>query len=151
EQAHGIEEWRRQFRGQGQVREDTAISDADIASSNLVLWGDPGSNRVLARIAGKLPVTWTKDSVTVGGKQWAASTHAPILIYPNPLNPKKYVVLNSGFTFREYDNLNNARQIPKIPDYAIVDINIPPSSRAPGGIVDAAFFGEGWEISANRK
>ena len=35
------------------------MTDADIASSNLVLWGDPGSNKVLARIADKLPVKWT--------------------------------------------------------------------------------------------
>ena len=125
---------------------DTQIGDAEIAASNLVLWGDPGSNRVLARIAGKLPVQWTKESVTVGSKQWPSSSHAPILIYPNPLNPKKYVVLNSGFTFREYDNLNNARQIPKIPDYAIVDTTTPPDERYPGKIVTAGFFGEKWEL-----
>ena len=29
------------------------------------------------------------------------------MICPNPLNPKRYVVLNSGFTFREFDYLNN--------------------------------------------
>ena len=46
----------------------------------------------------------------------------PVLIYPNPLNPKRYVVLNSGFTFREYDYLNNARQVPKLPDYAVIDV-----------------------------
>ena len=38
---------------------DTDVTDADIANSNLVLWGDPGSNKVLARIADKLPVKWT--------------------------------------------------------------------------------------------
>jgi hypothetical protein len=146
EQAHAIKEWRRQFRGEAQVRDDTQIGDAEIAASNLVLWGDPGSNQVLARIAGKLPVQWTKDSVTLGGKQWPAATHAPILIYPNPLNPKKYVVLNSGFTFREYDYLNNARQVPKIPDYAIVDTSTPPDERYPGKIVAAGFFGEKWEL-----
>ncbi len=146
EQAHAIKEWRRQFRGEAQVRDDTQIGDAEIAASNLVLWGDPGSNQVLARIAGKLPVRWTKDSVTLGGKQWPAATHAPILIYPNPLNPKKYVVLNSGFTFREYDYLNNARQVPKIPDYAIVDTTTPPDERYPGKIVTAGFFGEKWEL-----
>ncbi len=62
----------------------------------------------------------------LGAKHYAAATHAPILIFPNPLNPKKYVVLNSGFTFREADYLSNARQTPKLPDYAIVDITTPP-------------------------
>jgi len=71
-----------------------------------------------------------------------------VLVYPNPLNPKRYVVLNSGFTFREYDYLSNARQTPKLPDWAIVDVSVPVSSRAPGGIVNAGFFGERWEFVA---
>ena len=56
------------------------------------------------------------------------------------------MVLNSGFTFREYDYLNNARQIAKLPDYAIVDISKPITSKAPGGIEVAGFFGERWEL-----
>ncbi len=146
EQQHAITEWRRQFRGEAQVRDDSAVSDADIAASNLILWGDPGSNRVLARIADKLPVKWTAEAVMVGAKKYPAGTHAPVLIYPNPLNPKKYVVLNSGFTFREYDYLNNARQVPKLPDWAVIDTTTPPDERWPGKVVEAGFFGEKWEI-----
>ncbi len=48
----------------------------------------------------------------------------------------------------EYDYLNNARQVPKLPDWAIVDVNTPPSSRWPGKVVDAGFFGERWELKA---
>jgi hypothetical protein len=144
EQKHAITEWRRQFRGEAQVREDTAVTDADIASSNLVLWGDPGSNKVLARIADKLPVQWTAEGVTVGGKKYAGAV--PILIYPNPLNPRKYVVLNSGFTFREFDYLNNARQIPKLPDYAVVDVSVPADGKWPGKVVTAGFFDEEWKL-----
>jgi dienelactone hydrolase len=147
EQEHAITEWRRQFRGDAQVRDDSQIGDDEIASSNLILWGDPGSNKVLGRIAGKLPVQWTADAIVAGQKRWPAATHAPILIYPNPLNPKKYVVINSGFTFREYDYLNNARQVPKIPDWAIVDTTTPPNERYPGKLVMGGFFGEKWELA----
>jgi dienelactone hydrolase len=150
EMNRALKEWRRQFRGDAQVRDDSAVTDEDIASSNLVLWGDPASNRVLARIADKLPILWTADDVTVGSQKYPSRTHAPIMIYPNPLNPKRYVVLNSGFTFREYDYLNNARQVPKLPDYAIVDTTTPPDGRWPGKIVDAGFFGENWELKSDR-
>jgi len=146
EQQRAITEWRRHFRGEAQVRKDEEISDADIAASNLILWGDPGSNKVLARIADKLPVKWTAESLVVNDKRFPAATHAPILIFPNPLNPKKYVVLNSGFTFREFDYLNNARQTPKLPDYAVVDITTPPDYRYPGKIVLAGFFNESWSF-----
>jgi poly(3-hydroxybutyrate) depolymerase len=144
EQKRAIGEWRRQFRGEAQVREDKDVTDADIAASNLVLWGDPGSNRILARIADRLPVKWTAEGIVAGANRYPADTHAPILIYPNPLNPKKYVVINSGFTFREFDYLNNARQTPKLPDYAIVDTTTPPGPRYPGRIVQAGFFNEDW-------
>ncbi len=73
------------------------------------------------------------------------------MIYPNPLNPKRYVVLNSGFTYREYDYLNNARQVPKLPDYAIIDVKVPATSRAPGGIVAAGFLGEKWDLKETPK
>jgi hypothetical protein len=146
EMGHAIDHWRRQFRGEAPVRTDDTVSDADIASSNLILWGDPSSNKVLARIADKLPIRWDGDGVHVGNHTYSGDHHVPVLIYPNPLNPHRYVVLNSGFTFREYDYLNNARQVPKLPDYAVIDVNVPVSSRGPGGVVAADFFGEQWEL-----
>jgi hypothetical protein len=132
EMSRAITEWRRQFRGEPQVKNDSEITDADIAASNLVLWGDPSSNRLLARIADRLPAKWAENRM-------------PILIYPNPLNSKRYVVLNSGFTFREFDYLNNARQIPRLPDWAVIDITVPPDGKQPGRIVDAGFFDEHWK------
>lgn len=138
-------EWRRQFRGDAPIKDDTAISDADIAANNLVLWGDPQSNAILAKIADKLPIQWSKDKLIANGKTHDATTHAPVLIYPNPLNPKKYVVINSSFTYREYDYLNNARQVAKLPDWAVIDLTKPKTSQAPGGIADAGFFNESWE------
>ncbi len=153
EMAHAVDHWRMQFRGDAPVIDDTAVTDADIAASNLVLWGDPSSNAVLKKIADKLPIAWSADGVRLGkdGKQFSANSHVVAMIYPNPLNPEKYVVLNSGFTFREYDYLNNARQIPKLPDWAILDVDQPRTSRRPAGIADAAFFGERWELTNERK
>ena len=110
-----------------------------------MLWGDPGSNDPGADRA---TIAHPLDGRRSRGrrKTYPADTHAPILIYPNPLNPETYVVLNSGFTFREFDYLNNARQIPKLPDYAVVDTATPPNDRYPGKIVAAGFFNESWGL-----
>ena len=151
EQAHAITEWRRQFRGEARVKRDTEITAADIADSNLVLWGDPASNRILARIAKRLPIRWDAAGVHVGGKTYAADRYVPVLIFPNPLNPRRYIVLNSGFTYREYDYLNNARQVPKLPDFTVIDTSVPVSSRAPGGVADAGFFDENWQLTDKRE
>jgi hypothetical protein len=143
---HAVEHWRSQFRGDAPVKDDKEVTADDIASSNLILWGDPQSNVVLAKILDRLPLKWSKGSIEFGGKKYDADTHVPVMIFPNPLNPKKYVVLNSGFTFREYAYVNNARQIPKLPDYAIIDVTTPPNSLWPGKVVRAGFFGEKWEV-----
>jgi hypothetical protein len=148
EMEHAVTQWRRQFRGDARVKEDSGVTEADIAAHHLVLWGDPSSNQLLAKIAGKLPIAWDARTVKAGKESFSAAHHVPVLIYPNPLNPKKYVVLNSGLTFREYDYLNNARQVPKLPDFAVVNVSVPVSSRAPGGVVTAGFFNERWELTA---
>jgi acetyl esterase/lipase len=146
EMNHAVDHWRRQFRGDARIKKDDEITDADIAGNNLVLWGDPSSNRVLARIADRLPIRWDTQGIHAQARSYSPDNHVLLMIYPNPLNPKRYVVLNSGFTFREYDYLNNARQVPRLPDYAVIDVNVPVSSRSPGGIADAGFFGERWQL-----
>jgi hypothetical protein len=138
-------EWRRQFRGDAPAKDDKAITDADIAASNLVLWGDPQSNAVLAKVIAKLPIQWANGKLIANGKTYDTATHAPVLVYPNPLNPKRYIVINSSFTYREYDYLNNARQIAKLPDWAVIDLTQPKTPRAAGGVADAGFFNEAWQ------
>lgn len=145
EQARAIREWRRHFRGEPQVRDDSQITEDDIASSNLVLWGDPGSNSILARLIAKLPLQWAPGSLAIGASKAMGAAHVPVLIYPNPLNPQRYVVVNSGITYREADYSTNAREVPKLPDWAIVDTSVPPDTRHPGRIVAADFFDERWQ------
>lgn len=145
EMGHAREHWRRQFRGVARFKKDIEVTDADVASHHLILWGDSENNQWIQRIAEKIPVRWDQTGVAVGAKRFDGGQLAPVLVYPNPLNPKRYVVLNSGFTFREYDYLNNARQTAKLPDWAVVDITTPATSRWPGKIVDAGFFDETWK------
>ncbi len=140
-----IEHWRRHYRGDVRVKDDTQVTEDDYRDSHLILWGDPSSNVLLAKIADQLPIRWTAGEIKAGEESFPTSHHALAAIHPNPLNPEKYVVINSSFTFRDYDYLNNARQTPKLPDWAIFDLDTPPNSRFAGKIVAAGFFGEGWE------
>jgi pimeloyl-ACP methyl ester carboxylesterase len=136
--------WRDVFRGDAPIKSDRELSDGDIADRNLVLWGDPSSNAIIARIIAQLPIEWNATTLTVRGKTHPAN-HAPILVFPNPLNPKRYVVINSGITFRADGYGNNALQTPKLPDWSVVDVRTPAGPRWPGRIVDAGFFDEQWK------
>jgi hypothetical protein len=149
EMDRAAEQWRQHFRGIARVKDDTAITPEDIANSNLILWGDPTSNAVFKQIADKLPIHWDEKRIAAGDETFPADKHALIAIYPNPLNPQRYVVLNSGFTYREYAQLNNARQVPMLPDWAVVDLTTPPGSVWPGKIAAADFFDEQWELKVS--
>ncbi len=143
---HAVTHWRQQFRGEVRIKRDSEVTEEDIARHHLVLWGDPSSNSLLTRTVAKLPVTWTREICGAGSRTFDATHHALLFIQPNPLHPERYVVANSGPTYREYDYLNNARQVPKLPDWAVVDVRSRMTSRGPGVVVAADFFGETWEV-----
>jgi dienelactone hydrolase len=147
---YAVREWAHVFRGEPRVKRDTAVTAADIAAHNLALFGDPSSNAIYKRIAGRLPIRWSAAGVVVGGETYPKD-HAPVFIFPNPLNPKKYVVINSGFTF--HDQSNNDMQSPKLPDWAVVDITRPGNNYRylPLYVESQGFFDEAWKLKGPAK
>jgi hypothetical protein len=139
--------WQRIMRGNDRVVVDTDLTQDQIASYNLVCFGDFYGNRFLASIASGLPVQWNDDQITVGSKSFDASSHAITMVYPNPKNPNRYVVVNSGLTFREFSNSTNSRQIAMLPDWAVIDIRTPANGIYPGRIAAADFFDESWQVA----
>jgi hypothetical protein len=144
EMERAVAQWKIVFRGEIRVLDDTAVTPEILASHHLVLWGDPGSNALMARVLSKLPLEWDAQKLKLGSGSYDAAHHAPVLIHPNPLSPDKYVVINSSFTFRQGSDTSNSLQTPKLPDWAVVDLRTPPDHLAPGSIHDAGFFNEHW-------
>jgi dienelactone hydrolase len=127
------------LRGEVRVKDDRAVVLSDIADYHLILFGDPGSNSLIASIIGKLPIRWTKTEIAVGTRTFAAADHIPVLIYPNPLNPKRYVVINSGHTFGDADfRGTNAWLYPRLGDYSVLT--------ATGEVALSGFFDESWRL-----
>ncbi|MES2695052.1 MAG: prolyl oligopeptidase family serine peptidase [Verrucomicrobiota bacterium] len=144
---HATKMWRDIFRGDVIVKDDTAVTDDDLATKHIVVWGDASSNRLLAKMLAtkKLPLTWDAKQLTFRGQSYDAAHHAPVLVFPNPLSTQqRYVVLNSGVDFRDEAYGTNSLQTAKLPDYAIIDLNTPPGPRWPGKIVTAGFFDAAW-------
>ena len=146
---YAASEWIHFFRGEPRVKSDVDVTVGDVADNNLVLFGDPSSNAIYTRIASRLPIVWTASGVSVGGEHFDAN-HAPVFIFPNPLNPQRYVVINSGFTF--HDQSNNDMQSPKLPDWAVVDITKPGNNYRylPLFVESQGFFDEFWKLPARR-
>jgi hypothetical protein len=146
EQAHAITEWRRQYRGDPQVRDDSAVTDADIANSNLVLWGDPGSNKLLSRIADRLPVKWVGSDL--GSRQSEVSRRIACADFDlsKPAQPQSLRRPEQRIHIPRVRLPQQRSASFQDPDWAIVDATVPPDERFPGKIVGAGFFGESWEL-----
>ena len=112
---------------------------------NLVLFGDPESNPTIRHINDKLPVRWAGDNIVAGDQRFPAREHTLALIYPNPLDPEHYVVLNSGLTFGPKDfQGTNALLYPRLGDYAII-------RKSDGAVVLAGIFDEQWRLASTKR
>jgi dienelactone hydrolase len=136
-----VRDWRAQFRGECRIAKDTDVTPEDLKSHHVVLWGTPENNVLLGKIAGRLPLQWKGGRLRLSGRELKGEALVPQLIAPNPLNPDRYVVVNSGHTFASW-NGTNARQTPRLPDWAVVEVG---DGKGPGRVVEAGFFGEDWK------
>ena len=155
--------WARRYFAHPRTKNDTEVTEADFAKYNVVLFGDPGSNKWIARVLGKLPLRWTKETITVGTRTFPAAQHIPALAYPDPLNESHYVVLNTGLTFPE-GQYNSDYSLPMLGDFAVLKVTengpstsapaVPgaggagaaPAIPAPGEIAYATLFDEEWQL-----
>jgi dienelactone hydrolase len=146
EQQHFTDRWRALMRGELRVKRDVDVTDDDLSKYHIIAWGTPETNRFLKDLAAsdsKMPIRWSNNAVQVGEQTFDAKHHVPVFIYPRG---NKYLVVNSGLTFREGHDRTNSLQNPKLPDWAVLDIRQPPNEVTPGKVVAADFFDERWQL-----
>lgn len=134
-------EWARYMRGDLPVKSDTEVTQADVRDKHLILFGDPGSNSWIAKALPKLPVTWTREAVSLGEHEQtqSAKDHSPAFICASPLAKDRYIVINSGHTFHEKEFAAfNYLLFPRLGDWAMMNIRTEQS-------VNAGFFDESWK------
>lgn len=116
-------EWARYFRGDLRIKEDRDVTDEDTRKYNLILFGDPGSNSWIARVLPKLPIAWTRAELRVAQSVYPSAEHVPLLIQSSPFAGDRYVVLNSGHTFREKELASlNYLLFPRLGDWAVLQV-----------------------------
>jgi pimeloyl-ACP methyl ester carboxylesterase len=142
-----VDNYSKYFRGQVRVKDDTAVTPRDIADHNLVLFGDPESNQVLKHVAGKLPMQWDRRRLSLRGNEYDAASHTIAMIYPNPVEPRRYVVLNTGHSFQENEMAaTNATLFPRFGDYAVLRLRQPIGKTVESEVAAAGYFDESWKL-----
>jgi hypothetical protein len=132
------------------VFEDTKITDADIAKYSLLLFGGADANRVTAALSKSLPLRMTKDTITVGGREFKAPDALVQMLHPNPRNAQRYVWVVAA---NSPAGLFGAQVLPSNLlefDYAIDDGHVPAyrqlATRTQMGVV-SGMFDYNWRYS----
>ena len=92
---------------------------------------------------GKLPFHWTKQTITLGDRSFAATENLPLMIYPNPLAPARYVILNSGLTVQDREYPASDYLTPLYGDFAVLKVN---PGEGPPEVQCAGLFDEFWKL-----
>jgi hypothetical protein len=130
------------YRGHIRVKDDTDVTEADFEKYHVVLFGDPGSNRWIQALNGKLPLSWTKQTVALGAHSFSAAETLPVLIYPSPLSPSHYVVINTGIT-ANWEDWAGDFPTPQYGDFAILRVN---EMKEVPDVAYAGLFDESWKL-----
>lgn len=86
--------------------------------------------------------------MTFAGTSYNPDLHCVCLIFPNPLNPRKYVVLNSGHTFHEENfTASNAWLFPKLGDAGVVRFRPREKDAFAEEIVTGEIFDTAWQLA----
>jgi predicted esterase len=141
-------EWSQFLRGELPVKDDVDVGPEDLAGRHLVLFGDPASNSLIEQVLPGLPLRWTKERLSLGGADYDAAGHVPVLIYPSPLAADCYVVLNSGHTFHAADfRGNNALLYPRLGDFAVLKLAAGKDDPLAAEVLQAGLFDDHWRLA----
>ncbi|MDA0837542.1 MAG: prolyl oligopeptidase family serine peptidase [Planctomycetota bacterium] len=141
-----LTDWWAYAEGLPPTKDDSQINEADIRDRNLILFGEPDTNSVLNRIADKLPIKITESSYVVAqGKYQRTSDTGLAMIYPNPLNENKYVVVLSGLHWGEKRGSNHKYDL--LPDFIVYNNEFDQAVSTNHALV-AGFFDTEWQLSA---
>ncbi len=86
-----VGDWQRRQHATPRVFADSEITEEDMRKCSLILFGGPDENLVTKKLIGDLPLRISPDEIVVDGRAFPARDAALKLVYPNPLDPERYV------------------------------------------------------------
>ena len=142
--------WSRQV--QCPVRHTRDVDDNAIARYNLILIGNPQTNPLMAQVMESLPIKMSGDRITCGDRTYQGDDLGLKMCCPNPLNPRRYVVLLASVGYNGMLQLNNRfgnwfywviYNNRNWFDYAVFD----DGTSLPDSFLEVGFFDSDWKLN----
>jgi dienelactone hydrolase len=139
--------WWERGNGFAEIISDTEVTKEIIEDYNLILFGGPDENFITSKINYRLPIKVKNGEVFLGNKGIKGKQIAIEFIYPNPLNPKRFVFIHEGndlggLSFSDF--FNTIYSGAGLPDFIIFDEEV--KQKGWGGVISAGFFDSNWQI-----
>ncbi len=81
-----------------QIIDDGDLTESERRSHNLILYGSPTSNCILAHLEERLPLSFRGNTIRISDREFTADTCAAFALFPHPENPERYVAVHGGTT-----------------------------------------------------
>jgi len=141
------EQWWWRANGRVEIIPDTLVTPEVVKRYNLILFGGPGTNRILQRIQKKLPIRMDPGGVTIGRVRVPGRDLAVLFLYPNPLNPRRFVMIVGGNS-KQGEKLAGVMGFfhsgAGVPDFLVYDASV--RQKGWGGVRAAGFFDHYWRV-----
>ncbi len=129
---------------------DTEVTEEMIRDRTLVIYGTFADNPILAKMGEKLPIKVLEGGIELRGELLTGKDVGVRLVYPNPLNPSRYVVVLAGNS-AEAASDGGSEFFPYLPDYIVFDskthkkaVGMAVGDKVP--FIAAGFFTEEWSL-----
>jgi pimeloyl-ACP methyl ester carboxylesterase len=142
--------WWQRANGCVDVVADTEVTQEMIQRRNLIIFGGPGENSFTSRINSMLPIRSGTESVFVGPKEVRGKGLGVEFIYPNPLNPDKFVFVHEGNDSTGLAISNSFSTVYSgagLPDFMVFGEEV--KQKSWGGVICAGFFNTDWKVDGN--
>jgi pimeloyl-ACP methyl ester carboxylesterase len=139
ELAETLANWGPGVKAAWRVLADTELTENDLKRYNLILVGNAGINRQVARIRDQLPIRDDGDGVQAGGQTVSGKDAAYRLNFYHPLAPGRYIQIYGAGTAAGLDHLRQIARTPGVQaDYVLLD--------GEGTVKLAGLFKDRWRI-----
>ena len=123
---------------------DTQITDEQIRTYSLLLFGGPDENLVTRKLAKYISLEIKPHWITLGGRVFRATDASLAMVCPNPFRPDRYVTITAG---NSPAGMFFANRLPGHVDFAIADGRSAQETPFEDLCVAAGRFDHTWQVN----
>ena len=99
------------------VKSDRDLTEQDIQTRNIYIYGSPENHSLFQRVRDQLPILFEDDGIVVGNKKCKGRDVGAIFTCPNPLSPEHQLVIYGTVSPEALKNMNGVFHGPT--DYVV--------------------------------